>query len=317
MATSYTTLLGLALPATGELSGTWGDTVNNYISNYVDSAVAGSLAISLTGDVTLTKTTGTSLGATSSQYAILNVTPSASTWTITVPAASKIYVINNLSGTYTFTFKATGQTGVTIATSEKCVVAFNGTDFVKIATTGVSGVLPVSNGGTNASTASITSFNNITGYSASGATGTTTTNLVFSTSPTLVTPALGTPSSGTLSSCTVDGTNSVGYLNIPQNAQTGSYTTVLSDAGKHIYHASGAGAATYTIAANASVPYVLGTVISFVNLSTTSISIAINSDTMYLGNLGTSGTRTLAQYGVANALKVTSTVWIITGTALT
>ena len=317
MATSYTTLLGLALPATGELSGTWGDTVNNYISNYVDSAVAGSLAISLTGDVTLTKTTGTSLGATSSQYAILNVTPSASTWTITVPAASKIYVINNLSGTYTFTFKATGQTGVTIATSEKCVVAFNGTDFVKIATTGVSGVLPVANGGTNASTASITSFNNITGYTASGATGTTSTNLVFSTSPTLVTPALGTPSSGTLSSCTVDGTNSVGYLNIPQNAQTGSYTTVLSDAGKHIYHASGAGAATYTIAANASVPYVLGTVISFVNLSTTSISIAINSDTMYLGNLGTSGTRTLAQYGVANALKVTSTVWIITGTALT
>jgi hypothetical protein len=317
MATSYTTLLGLALPATGELSGTWGDTVNNYLSTYVDSAVAGSLAISLTGDVTLTKTTGSSLGSTSSQYAILNVTPSASTWTITVPAASKIYVINNLSGTYTFTFKATGQTGVTIATSEKCVVAFNGTDFVKIATTGVSGVLPIANGGTNASTASITSFNNITGYSASGATGTTTTNLVFSTSPTLVTPVLGTPSSGTLSSCTVDGTNSVGYLNIPQNAQTGSYTTVLSDAGKHIYHASGAGAATYTIAANASVPYVLGTVISFVNLSTTSISIAINSDTMYLGNLGTSGTRTLAQYGVANALKVTSTVWIITGTALT
>jgi hypothetical protein len=58
-------------------------------------------------------------------------------------------------------------------------------------TTHVSGVLPVANGGTNASTASITSFNNITGYSASGATGTTTTNLVFSTSPTLVTPTLG------------------------------------------------------------------------------------------------------------------------------
>jgi len=58
-------------------------------------------------------------------------------------------------------------------------------------TTQVSGVLPVANGGTNASTASITSFNNITGYSASGATGTTSTNLVFSTSPTLVTPTLG------------------------------------------------------------------------------------------------------------------------------
>ena len=58
-------------------------------------------------------------------------------------------------------------------------------------TTHVSGVLPVANGGTNASTASITSFNNITGYSAAGATGTTSTNLVFSTSPTLVTPTLG------------------------------------------------------------------------------------------------------------------------------
>jgi hypothetical protein len=51
----------------------------------------------------------------------------------------------------------------------------------------VTGVLPVANGGTNASTASITSFNNITGYTAAGATGTTSTNLVFSTSPTFTT----------------------------------------------------------------------------------------------------------------------------------
>jgi len=58
-------------------------------------------------------------------------------------------------------------------------------------TTHVSGILPVANGGTNASSAGIASFNNITGYSAAGATGTTTTNLVFSTSPTLVTPTLG------------------------------------------------------------------------------------------------------------------------------
>lgn len=61
-------------------------------------------------------------------------------------------------------------------------------------TSGVTGVLPVANGGTNASSASITSFNNITGFTAAGATGTTSTNLVFSTSPTLVTPALGVAS---------------------------------------------------------------------------------------------------------------------------
>jgi hypothetical protein len=57
-------------------------------------------------------------------------------------------------------------------------------------TTHVTGVLPVANGGTNASTASITSFNNITGYTASGATGTTSTNLVFSTSPAITTPSV-------------------------------------------------------------------------------------------------------------------------------
>jgi hypothetical protein len=57
-------------------------------------------------------------------------------------------------------------------------------------TTHISGVLPVANGGTNASTSSITAFNNITGYTASGATGTTSTNLVFSTSPSITTPTL-------------------------------------------------------------------------------------------------------------------------------
>lgn len=60
--------------------------------------------------------------------------------------------------------------------------------------TDVTGILPVANGGTNASSAGITAFNNITGYTASGATGTTSTNLVFSTSPSLTTPTLGVAS---------------------------------------------------------------------------------------------------------------------------
>jgi hypothetical protein len=104
---------------------------------------------------------------------------------------------------------------------------------------------------------------------------------------------------------------------MPQNAQTGSYTLVLADAGKHIYHAAGAGAATYTIPANGSVAYVIGTAVSFINLSSTAISIAITTDTMYLSSAGTTGTRTLAQYGTATAVKVTSTAWIITGSGLT
>lgn len=55
----------------------------------------------------------------------------------------------------------------------------------------LTGTIPVANGGTGASSASITAFNNITGYTASGATGTTSTNIVFSTSPTLTTPNIG------------------------------------------------------------------------------------------------------------------------------
>ena len=355
MATTYTTLLGLALPATGELSGTWGDIVNNNITTYLDACIAGALTI--TADTTLTKTTGGALGATSSQYAVIIASPASVNITITAPAASKTYVVLNTSGTYTVTFKATGQTGVVLAANERCSLVFNGTDFVKISPSVVSGVVPVASGGTGVTTSTgsgsvvlstsptlvtpvlgtpssgnLSSCTNIpvnqatgTLAGANGGTGVTTStgsgNNVLSisptiTTPTLVTPVLGTPSSGTLSNCTIDGTNSAGYLNIPQNAQTGSYTTVLSDAGKHIYHAVGAGSATYTIPANGSVAYPIGTVIAFVNLSSTAISIA-NSDTMYWGYFGTTGTRTLGQYGVANAMKVASTTWIITGTALT
>lgn len=140
--------------------------------------------------------------------------------------------------------------------------------------------------------------------------------LVFATSPTLVTPALGTPASGNLESCTADGTNAVGFKTIPQNVQTGSYTLVLADSGKHIYRDSG-GAETWTIPANGSVAYPVGTALTFINYSSTSVSIAITSDTMRLSPAGTTGTRTLAQYGSATAVKVDSTNWIISGSGLT
>jgi hypothetical protein len=141
---------------------------------------------------------------------------------------------------------------------------------------------------------------------------------VFNNTPTLIAPILGTPTSGTLSSCTVDGTNGVGYINIPQNSQSAAYTLVAADAGKHIFHPStDANARTFTIPANSSVAYPIGTAISFVNMTSQVVSIAITSDTMYLAGTGTTGTRSLAQYGTATALKMTSTTWIISGAGLT
>lgn len=130
--------------------------------------------------------------------------------------------------------------------------------------------------------------------------------------------ALGTPSSGTLSNCTVDGTDAVGFRNAPVNSQSAAYTLVLADAGKVILHPStDANARTFTIPANSSVAYAVGTVLTFVNMTSQVVTIAITTDTMYLAGTGTTGSRSLAQYGMATAVKLTSTTWLINGSGLT
>ena len=112
--------------------------------------------------------------------------------------------------------------------------------------------------------------------------------------------------------------DATGFRGIPQNSQSGNYTAVAADAGKELYHPSGAGAGdTFTIPDNASVAYEIGTAISFCNMDSNALSIAITTDTMYLAGAGTTGTRTLAQYGTAVAVKKTSTTWLISGVNLT
>jgi len=145
-------------------------------------------------------------------------------------------------------------------------------------------------------------------------------NATPSIANTQITGVLSTSNGGTGSSTLTfpAGTVSIGYLNIPQNSQSTAYTTVASDAGSTIFHpASDTNARTFTIAANASVPYTLGTVIQFINMTSNNVTIAINSDTLTWAQSGGTGSRTLAQYGVANAIKVATTQWLITGTNLT
>ena len=187
-------------------------------------------------------------------------------------------------------------------------------------------VLKVSKGGTGAATLTgVLKGNGTSAFSAATAgtdyvtpTGTETLTNKTLTSPTLTAPVLGTPSSGTLSACTVDGTDAVGFRNIPQNSQSTAYTLVLADAGKHIFHPSGdANARTYTIPANSSVAYPIGTALTFINMTSQVVTIAITTDTMYLSSAGTTGSRSLAQYGSATAIKMTSTTWLISGSGLT
>ena len=116
---------------------------------------------------------------------------------------------------------------------------------------------------------------------------------------------------------TVDGVNSVGFLTIPQNAQANSYTLVTTDSGKHIYHAANTANATYTIPANTSVPFPIGTAVTFVNMSSNVVTISISTDDLYLAGTGTTGNRLLARYGEATALKITGNSWIISGAGIT
>lgn len=111
----------------------------------------------------------------------------------------------------------------------------------------------------------------------------------------------------------------VGYIDLPQNSQSAAYTLVAADAGKHLLHPTAdVTARTFTIPANSAVAYPVGTALTFVNQHGAGVvTIAINTDAMYLAGAGTTGSRTLAANGVATALKVAATEWLISGTGLT
>ena len=100
-----------------------------------------------------------------------------------------------------------------------------------------------------------------------------------------------------------------------QNSQSGVYAFVLTDAGNQVYHPSAdTTARTWTIPANASVAFVIGTKIEVVNdCSAGALTVPITSDTLVWFPAGTTGTRTIAACGTATLTKVTSTRWILTG----
>jgi len=156
--TNFTPLLGLALPTTGDLNGTWGTTVNNSITTLLDSAVAGTTTLSTDVDVTLSTTNGSTNQARNA--VILWTATGTTTRYITAPAQSKAYiVINQTGGSQSIVIRGSGPTtGVTVTAGNKALVAWNGSDFVKItggpinlASSDVTGVLPYTNGGTGLS----------------------------------------------------------------------------------------------------------------------------------------------------------------------
>lgn len=96
-------------------------------------------------------------------------------------------------------------------------------------------------------------------------------------------------------------------------SKSADYTLVAEDF--YVYHpAADPTPRTFTI--DGSIGYAVGTVLSFSNMTSDALTIAITTDTMYLAGSGLTGSRSLARYGVASAIKVEAGVWIISGAGL-
>ena len=285
MATSYSTNLALALPATGELSGTWGTTVNSNITNMLDEAL-GYQAFSATGGSdTLTIPDGTT-GVARSIYIQLNGTGGG---TVNVPATkTKMYfVFNNTASA--ITFKVTGQTGVSIPAAAKIALVSNGTDIITaenyFAALTLGAALPAASGGTGvANNAAMT----VTGSGNFAYTRTLTaaTNVTF-------------PTSGSL-----------GYLNIPQSgaAKTTSYTLATGDVGKLIE----VGASGSIVVPTAT--FATGAAVVIFNNTTGAITLTMTITTAYIGGADADvATISLATRGLCNVLFISGTVCVVTG----
>ena len=341
MPSTYTTNLKFELPAAGATA--WGTTVNENITALIDEAIAGYATQGVTDgiDTTITIPNGAT-GTARNMYLELTGALTGET-NLVVPTNKKLYfVYNNTTGGQAVRVKVSGQTGVLVPNGKKTILVCNGADVTDAVT--YLGAFTLTNldntpiGATTPSTGAFT-YAAVTGATppTNGIYLSAANTLAFASSNTRRGAVnatgnwvLDAASSGvTLYVNAVTGTHSTqiedaggaahnaGYLNVPQNEQSVNYTLGLADAGKFIHHNAGAGSGdTYTIPANATVAFPTGTVVTFTNLAPQTCAIAC-ADTMYLAGTGTTGSRTLAQYGLATAIKLESTKWMISGSGLT
>jgi hypothetical protein len=136
MVTAYSPILKLALPVQGELSGTWGDVVNDNITSMVEQAIAGRAVIDTwtTNSHVLTTANGTT---SESRCAMLEFTDTGTALsgagTVTCPTLSKIYIAKNASG-QNVTLKTSGGTGILVPNGRTMFLFCDGTNVVEAVT---------------------------------------------------------------------------------------------------------------------------------------------------------------------------------------
>jgi hypothetical protein len=211
---------------------------------------------------------------------------------LTDSADALIWTVDNIaiSGSMaTQNANAVNITGGTIGSG----VTFNGS--ITGTASNITGVVAIANGGTNATTAAAARTN--LGAARSGANDDITS----------LEQDVAVVATGTI------GTDSIGFRGAPQNAQTAAYQLALVDNGKHISITTGG----VTIPANSAAAFPIGATVVIFNNSGSSQSIAITTDTLRQAGTTNTGTRTLANYGLATCVKVAATTWVITGAGLT
>jgi len=335
--------------ATGENSTTWGNVTNINMGTAIEQAITGLGAVAFSSaDVTLALTdTNTSQVARNLKLSLSGTVSTPGGNTLTVPAIEKVYIItNNTNGTVTV--KNPTGSGIAVPTGKTMWVFSNGNNVVDVVThltsltlatplatssggtgsnsttycnltTNVVGALPAVNGGTGLAT--FTAANNAI-YSANASTlvaGTLpiTAGGTGATSAAAARTALGAAGTGVNTditaldqdvTVTATGTiaaDSIGYRGLPQSTNT---ILALADAGKHIYTAS-----NVTIPANSGTAFPVGTTIVIANSGSATLTISITTDTLRQAGTTSTGARTLLAYGVATVVKVTSTIWYISG----
>jgi hypothetical protein len=238
-----TTLLDLVTPTQGTLSGTWGDTVNYGISDYLDIAIAGTLTFTGDGAITLTNTigsaSGNNIGATTGQYMVIRVTGTLTTAKIiTAPSRSKLYMVDNSATGSTVSFIRAGQTpAVSVAVGEKCFVYYNGTDYVKVASSVADGVTTIDFGSTGLTPATATSGAvTVAGTLAIANGGTGTTSTTFANLTTNVTGTLPVANGGT--GITSLGAGIATFLGTPSSANLAAALTDETGTGSAVFATS-------------------------------------------------------------------------------
>lgn len=131
MPTSYSDNLRVALPAAGELSGTWGGEVNAAITLMLEQAITGAVTITHpdTAEYTLTVADGATDEA---RNAVLNITGTLTDdRDVICPAAEKVYlVINTTTGGFAITIKTDLGTGVLVPSGASALVYCDGDDVI-------------------------------------------------------------------------------------------------------------------------------------------------------------------------------------------